>query len=99
MQTWAFDSPDAERTLERGVELGRSISAAGLAIELIGPLGAGKTVFVKGLATGLGVDARSVSSPTFVIAQQYRLATGPESLHHVDLYRLESESELESIGL
>jgi competence ComEA-like helix-hairpin-helix protein len=44
------------------------------------------------------VDARSVSSPTFVIAQQYRLPTGPESLHHVDLYRLESESELESIG-
>jgi tRNA threonylcarbamoyladenosine biosynthesis protein TsaE len=72
-----------------------------LAIALVGPLGAGKTVFVKGLAKGLGVDPRVVSSPTFVIAQQYVLPpghSGPETLHHVDLYRLESSMELESIG-
>jgi tRNA threonylcarbamoyladenosine biosynthesis protein TsaE len=98
MQTWSFDSPDAEHTLEAGAELGRSIGSDGLAIALIGPLGAGKTVFVKGLATGLGVDPRVVSSPTFVIAQQYALPAGPETLHHVDLYRLESSMELESIG-
>jgi tRNA threonylcarbamoyladenosine biosynthesis protein TsaE len=98
MQTWTFDSPDAQQTLECGAELGRSIGANGLAIALIGPLGAGKTVFVKGLAMGLGVDPRLVSSPTFVIAQQYALASGPETLHHVDLYRLESSLELESVG-
>jgi tRNA threonylcarbamoyladenosine biosynthesis protein TsaE len=98
MQTWTFDSPDAERTLERGAELGRSIGVKGLAIALIGPLGAGKTVFVKGLATGLGVDPRVVSSPTFVIAQQYPVSEGPKTLHHVDLYRLESPHELESVG-
>ena len=98
MQAWTFDSPDAAHTLEAGAELGRSIGANGLAIALIGPLGAGKTVFVKGLATGLGIDSRVVSSPTFVIAQQYLLPTGPETLHHVDLYRLESSMELETIG-
>ena len=98
MQTWTFASRDAQETLECAAELGRSIGANGLAIALIGPLGAGKTVFVKGLATGLGVDPRVVSSPTFVIAQQYALPSGPETLHHVDLYRLESSLELESVG-
>lgn len=101
MKTWSFASPDAEHTLECGAELGRSIGSNGLAIALIGPLGAGKTVFVKGLAVGLGVDPRIVSSPTFVIAQQYALPPGSsnaETLHHVDLYRLESAMELESIG-
>ena len=99
MQSWTFDSQNAEQTLEWAAELGRSIGAKGLAIALIGPLGAGKTVFVKGLALGLGVDPRIVSSPTFVIAQQYPLSEGPETLHHVDLYRLESSLELEAIGL
>ena len=98
MQTWTFASRDAPETLECAADLGRSIGANGLAIALIGPLGAGKTVFVKGLATGLGVDPRVVSSPTFVIAQQYALPSGPETLHHVDLYRLESSLELESVG-
>jgi tRNA threonylcarbamoyladenosine biosynthesis protein TsaE len=71
-------------------------------IGLVGPLGAGKTVFVKGLAEGLGIAPASVSSPTFVIAQQYRVPPDstprPEWLHHVDLYRLESEDELEAMG-
>ncbi len=98
MEAWTFDSRDPEQTREAGRELGRSIGADGLVIALIGPLGAGKTVFVKGLAEGLGIDPRAVSSPTFVIAQQYRVPSGPELLHHVDLYRLDSEDELESIG-
>lgn len=98
MEAWTFDSRDPEQTREAGRELGRSIGADGLVVGLIGPLGAGKTVFVKGLAEGLGVDPRVVSSPTFVIAQQYRRPSGPDLLHHVDLYRLDSEDELESIG-
>jgi tRNA threonylcarbamoyladenosine biosynthesis protein TsaE len=98
MESWFFHSRDADETLECAAALGRSIGAKGLAIALIGPLGAGKTVFVKGLASGLGVDPRVVSSPTFVIAQQYAVADGPEALHHVDLYRLESSLELEAIG-
>lgn len=98
MESWTFVSPDPEETRALGRELGRAIGADGLAIALVGPLGAGKTVFVKGLAEGLGVDPRAVSSPTFVIAQQYGLPQGPDVLHHIDLYRLESEDELESIG-
>lgn len=67
-----------------------------MVIALDGPLGAGKTVFVKGLAEGLGVQPDLVSSPTFVIAQRYdgkRLR-----LHHVDLYRIEDEIELDGFG-
>lgn len=95
---FSFDSPAPETTFELGALLGRSIGAAGLAIGLVGPLGSGKTLFVKGLAAGLGLDPRLVSSPTFVIAQQFPLPEGPETLHHLDLYRLESEAELEAIG-
>lgn len=94
-----IDSPDPETTFALGALLGRAIGARGLVIGLIGPLGAGKTLFVKGLAEGLGLDPSVVSSPTFVIAQQYPLPDGPEALHHLDLYRLESEDELEGIGL
>lgn len=98
MADWTFVSRDPEETQAIGRELGRAIGADGLAIALIGPLGAGKTVFVKGLAEGLGVNPSGVSSPTFVIAQQYALPEGPEVLHHIDLYRLEDEEELEGIG-
>jgi len=66
-------------------------------ISLVGPLGAGKTVFAKGLAEGLGVDPAVVASPTFVIASEYPLATG-RRLAHVDLYRVESADELEATG-
>ena len=98
MIRWSFASRDPEQTRTFARELGRSIGAEGLVIALIGPLGAGKTVFVKGLAEGLGVEPRAVSSPTFVIAQAYRVPSGPDWLHHVDLYRLASEEELEGIG-
>ncbi|MGA3184349.1 MAG: tRNA (adenosine(37)-N6)-threonylcarbamoyltransferase complex ATPase subunit type 1 TsaE [Candidatus Dormibacteria bacterium] len=54
-------------------------------IALDGPLGAGKTAFVRGLATGLGVDPLVVKSPTFVLHHVYG---APPRLHHLDLYRL-----------
>ena len=66
-----------------------------MVVALVGPLGAGKTEWVKGLAEGLGVDPRLVASPTFVIASEY---PGPRRLAHVDLYRIESEAELEATG-
>ena len=68
-----------------------------LPILLSGDLGAGKTVFVKGLAEGLGLEADAVSSPTFVLANQYA-CPGGLFLHHVDFYRLESFAELEEMG-
>ena len=78
-----------------GVALGKA-DDPGLVIALDGDLGAGKTVFVKGLASGLGLDRDLVSSPTFVLAQQY--AGERFRLHHVDLYRIEHAAELEGIG-
>lgn len=95
MKSWSFDSPDAEATLERGEDLARTLGAAGLAIALVGPLGAGKTVFVKGAAEGLGIDPGQVASPTFVIASRHE---GRVPLVHADLYRVESEAELLAAG-
>jgi tRNA threonylcarbamoyladenosine biosynthesis protein TsaE len=67
-------------------------------IALVGPVGAGKTLFVRGLAEGLGVDPGEVASPTFAIASEHRGAGGLR-FAHVDLYRIEREAELESVGL
>jgi tRNA threonylcarbamoyladenosine biosynthesis protein TsaE len=69
---------------------------AGTTILLSGDLGAGKTVFVKGLAEGLGLDADEVTSPTFTLVHEYRGGRLP--LIHVDLYRLDN-AELDEIGL
>ena len=78
--------------------LGRKLSSllqAGDVITLEAPLGGGKTTFVRGLASGLGVSEDEVSSPTFVIWQIYQ---GRLRLHHLDAYRLRSQDELEEIG-
>jgi tRNA threonylcarbamoyladenosine biosynthesis protein TsaE len=65
---------------------------------LYGPLGAGKTCFVRGLAQGLGLDPAQVSSPTFVIVQEYTGEDAPP-LVHIDAYRLESADDLQSVGI
>lgn len=87
-------SPEATHQAARALA---GAAASGLVIGLVGPLGAGKTAFVKGLAEGLGVDPRSVASPTFVIASEYPLP-GERRLVHVDLYRLETSAELDATG-
>jgi len=89
-------SPGPETTADAARALAGCIGDDGLVIALIGPLGAGKTAFVKGLAGGLGVDPARVASPTFVIASEY--PAGERRLAHVDLYRVESEAELEAVG-
>jgi len=68
-----------------------------LVVLLIGDLGAGKTTFAKGVAEGLGVvRAEDVSSPTFALIHEY----GDRGrLYHIDLYRLDTEAEIESLGL
>jgi tRNA threonylcarbamoyladenosine biosynthesis protein TsaE len=62
---------------------------------LVGPLGAGKTEFTKGIAEGLGIE-ETVVSPTFMLAREYR---GRLRLLHVDVYRLEREQEVLDLGL
>ena len=64
-------------------------------IALIGDLGAGKTVFTKGLAKGLGIKD-IVSSPTFVLMKCYK---GKKQVCHIDAYRLNSAEDLINIGL
>jgi len=62
---------------------------------LIGNLGAGKTTLAKGIVKGLGVaEPEQVSSPTFTLIHEY----GP-SCYHIDLYRLDREREVETLGL
>ena len=64
---------------------------------LRGDLGAGKTTLVKGVAAALGADMDAVSSPTFTLVHEYKAAK--LRLFHLDLYRLETDAELEGIGL
>lgn len=76
-----------------GEELG-SLLGEGDVVSLSGSLGAGKTVFVHGVARGLGVKD-PVSSPSFIIVQEYR---GRFPVFHADFYRLRSYRELEDVG-
>jgi tRNA threonylcarbamoyladenosine biosynthesis protein TsaE len=65
-------------------------------LALIGPLGAGKTAFVKGLAAGLGVPPREAVSPTFALIHEH---AGRVPLFHADLYRLKGPEEVAELGL
>jgi tRNA threonylcarbamoyladenosine biosynthesis protein TsaE len=77
-----------------GEEFGRGLRQGDLLL-LDGDLGAGKTTFVRGVARGLGSSAH-VASPTFQLVRVYQ---GRVQLAHVDLYRLQSSTELGALGL
>ncbi len=68
----------------------------GEALLLTGELGSGKTAFVRGLARGLGVDADTVASPTFVLLTSH---AGRLTLYHADLYRLVGNGDDRELGL
>ena len=82
-------SPDQTEAVGRA--LGAVLQPGDL-VTLEGVLGAGKTVFVRGLAAGIGVDPMVVRSPTFVLHHVYRGGRIP--FHHIDLYRLEGTADL-----
>ena len=71
-----------------GERLGAALSAGSI-VGLVGPLGAGKTAMVRGIARACGVDERDVHSPTFLTAAEY---TGHLPVAHIDLYRHEDVS-------
>jgi tRNA threonylcarbamoyladenosine biosynthesis protein TsaE len=87
---------DLDATLALGRDLGRRLFP-GAVVALVGPLGAGKTHLTRGLAEGLGVpDGRVVTSPTFVLLQEYH---GRLPIYHFDTYRLASEVAFDDLGV
>ena len=80
---WLSDSVD--ETFKLGTRVGQQLQG-GEVLLLSGALGAGKTIFVKGIATALGIDGEEVTSPSFTLVNPY---SGRLQLYHIDLYRLD----------
>jgi tRNA threonylcarbamoyladenosine biosynthesis protein TsaE len=85
IETGEWISASPEETFDAGRRLGERLTGGEILL-LSGALGAGKTVFVKGLAAGLGIDAEEVSSPSFTLVNRY--PEGRHVIYHIDLYRL-----------
>ena len=96
MNTFKITTQSHAQTEEVAAMLA-TLLVGGETIALRGDLGAGKTCFARGLATGLGCDERQVSSPTFIVLQRYRGAR--IDLVHVDAYRLSNPEQLRDSGL
>lgn len=101
---WFLAAARLTASEEETQAVARELSAtlrAGDVLLVSGDLGAGKTTFVRGLAEGLGIDPRAVSSPTFTIVHEYR--GNGLTLYHADLYRLERAATddlgLEEVGV
>ena len=88
-------STSAEETFQWGIQIGTSLVTPSV-IALQGDLGAGKTTLIKGIAQGVaGIDAREISSPTFIYLNIY---SGTQSIFHFDLYRLHSTDDFLALG-
>jgi tRNA threonylcarbamoyladenosine biosynthesis protein TsaE len=91
-----FLTHSSEETIERGREIGAELKPPVLLL-LTGDLGAGKTTLTKGIVSGLGAaEIDEVTSPTFTLVHKYERAT---RVYHVDLYRIGSAHDLETLGL
>jgi tRNA threonylcarbamoyladenosine biosynthesis protein TsaE len=97
MDVQEFTTHSAEET----TALGRKLAAKMLPPKLVllrGDLGAGKTTLVKGIAAGFSAaNEDEVTSPTFTLVHEYRGPTA--TLYHIDLYRVDTQRELETLGL
>ncbi|HEY3346970.1 MAG TPA: tRNA (adenosine(37)-N6)-threonylcarbamoyltransferase complex ATPase subunit type 1 TsaE [Nitrospirota bacterium] len=94
MVSFSHHATDADATRAVGYALGLLVNA-GDYICLHGDLGAGKTTLVQGLALGLGVTDKYITSPSFALVNEYR---GRFTLYHIDLYRLAGPEDLDDIG-
>ena len=92
-----FLSRSEAETEARGSMLAHELEHTGGVVLLYGDLGAGKTVFSRGFARGLGVT-EPVSSPTYTIVQEYELPSG-KRLYHMDLYRISDERAALGFGV
>ena len=92
-----FTTNSPEETIALGRELASQLAPPKLVI-LRGDLGAGKTTLVKGIAEGFNAASHDdVTSPTFTLIHEYR---GPAAtVYHIDLYRIDTQRELETLGL
>jgi tRNA threonylcarbamoyladenosine biosynthesis protein TsaE len=97
--SWQRFCASAEDTIAAG-EAFAGVLSQGDIVLLSGTLGAGKTTFVKGVAKGLGVSER-VTSPTFTMVREHLCSNdlGIETLHHCDVYRVESLDEVLDLAL
>ncbi|MFN5299853.1 MAG: tRNA (adenosine(37)-N6)-threonylcarbamoyltransferase complex ATPase subunit type 1 TsaE [Planctomycetaceae bacterium] len=93
--TIILDSQEEAETLALGQRLAGALEP-GLVVALQGNLGAGKTRLVKGIAAGAGVDPREVTSPTFVLVNEY---SGRWPIYHFDTYRLTSGVAFAELGI
>jgi len=96
ISTGDFITHSAEETFELAYSIGEALESSTVFL-LHGDLGAGKTVFAKGIAAGLDIDPAEVNSPTFTLINQHE---GRMRLYHLDLYRIEGGAdELRELGL
>ncbi|MCP4356567.1 MAG: tRNA (adenosine(37)-N6)-threonylcarbamoyltransferase complex ATPase subunit type 1 TsaE [Chloroflexi bacterium] len=95
--TLDFESNSEEQTIRLGVRLGELLEAGDL-ICLSGDLGAGKTALARGIGRGWGSSLR-VTSPTFVVVNEYPRLPDGRILYHVDCYRLEQPGDVMTVGL
>lgn len=89
-----FVTDSADETKQLGVKIGSNLHS-GDVVAMFGSMGMGKTAFTHGLAEGLGIDSKLVSSPTFALVHEYN---GKNTLYHFDMYRIESWDDLYSTG-
>lgn len=90
----SLETNSEKETFEAGINFSDQI-LSGDVVVLTGPLGAGKTVFIKGLAAGLDVEREIVKSPSYTLVNEY---DGRIKMYHFDLYRIDDISELYHIG-
>jgi tRNA threonylcarbamoyladenosine biosynthesis protein TsaE len=97
MSTQEFITQSAEETIALGRKLAAMLTPPKLVL-LRGELGAGKTTLVKGIAEGFhAASEEDVTSPTFTLVHEYRAPA--VNLYHIDLYRVDTARELETLGL
>jgi len=94
MDDFIFNAADESQTARLGVALAR-VLPPGSVVSLCGTLGAGKTRLVQAVARACGVEPRAVTSPTFVLIQEYQ---GHRPVYHLDAYRVRDEDEFDELG-
>ena len=96
MAEWSVVTRSPRQTMNLGASLGRLLQG-GEIIGLKGELGAGKTCFVRGVATGLGVRGDTwIRSPTFTLINEYQ---GRVPIYHIDLYRVSAPGQADGLNL